>query len=256
MNDILKAILENAARSQQAQQPRRQQAQPQAAANPMEALIKGILGGGDQPQQQRRQQAPPQQQAGGLGIDDLIGAVLGGSQRAGTQQSGGISDLINAVLGGGARSAGSSSGGLGGAAINPIANILAQRLGIPPAIARAVVAFFMAKFVGGMFNKNKQQQQQRQPEYTPRQDDYGYRREPETLDLDDILDDMDDDYALQGHFANNGMAQELAQMTGIDIKMANTALAEMAKIVGQERRTVKPVRPTANNELKDLLDTW
>lgn len=245
MNDILKAILESVAHSQQPQQHR------QTAVNPIEALIKGILGG-EEPQQ-RQQQARPIQNDG-VGLDDLIGAVLGGSQRAGTQQSGGISDLINAVLGGGAQAAG--MGGLGSIAVNPIANILSKRIGIPPAIARAVVAFFLAKFVGGMFNKNAQQAKQRLPDYAPREEDYGHGREAETLDLDDILDDMDDDSALRGHFANNGMAEELSQMTGIDMKMANMALAEMAKIVGQERRTVTPVRPTNNQDLKALIDTW
>lgn len=257
MNDILKAILENAARNAAQQQGARRapapvQPRPQSqAADPMQAILEGILGGAQQP-------AAPQQTpngGGGGGLQDLIGGILGGAQRSGMNQAGGIADLIG-ILGGG------RGGGImgGNAGTNAIADMLAQRLGISPMIARVVVAFFVAKFMGKMAQgvQNRRQQGEQQPQQGGDPYDYEYNPQDNAdgLDLDSILDDVDDNFALKGHFSDNGMATELAQMTGMDVKTANEALAEIAKMVGQERRAVRPVRVQKKSSLQDLLDTW
>ena len=256
MNEILKAILENAARNAAQQQGARrapavpQQPAPSQAADPMQAILEGILGGAQRPAAPQPQQTPN----GAGGLQDLIGGILGGAQRSGMNQAGGIADLIG-ILGGG------RGGGImgGNAGTNAIADMLAQRLGISPMIARVVVAFFVAKFMGRMAEGV---QQRRQQGATPQQpgDPYDYEYNPQDnadgLDLDSILDDVDDNFALKGHFSDNGMATELAQMTGMDVKTANEALAEIAKMVGQERRAVRPVRVQKKSALQDLLDTW
>ncbi len=232
MNPLLEAILK-ASQAQAAQQ--QQQAAP-GAADPMAQMLEGILGGGGT----SRQAAPAMPQAGGgVGIEDLIGSLIGGNASQGQPHHNGIADIIGAVMGGGSGQ---------NAAVNPIARMLAEKLGIPPALAQAAVAFFMAK----MF------QRQMAPSapsggsggsFMPRQ------QEEDSLDLDDLLDSMGDSGSLGLRFSNSGMDKELAEKTGMSSDQANKALQEIVNIFGAQRSKPNPVT-TKGVDLKDLLDAW
>lgn len=230
MSDILKQILE--ASQAAGQNPRR----ATSGSDPIQDLLGGILGGGNVPAPSRQ----PAPQQGGLGIEDLIGLVIGGNASRGEPHQNGMGDLLEAVLGGGRPSSSAS--------INPIAKILADRLNISPQIAQAIVAFFMAQMMKKFFGPKDQAQQQPVEDYRPQRTD-------DSLDLDDLLDIMGDGNALQSRFSNTGMANQLAQQTGLPEDKANEALQEVVKIIGQQRIKPRPVT-TKHVDLKGLLDSW
>lgn len=241
MNDIMKAILEGAMKQQAAQQRR---AAPQQA-DPIADLIRGIAGG----QAPAPRQRPQQQQ--GIGIEDLIGGILGGSQRHDTRQPSGIADMLEMVMGGGR---GRNS------AANPIANALAEKLGIPPFLAQAAVAYFMSKMLQRASGGGSQRMPQQQaPSGNPLEDIFGIGRakpDSQTVDLDDMLDMMGDDNKLDSHIGGQGgMAEELAEQTGMPKGTALDAIKQIVKIVGGNRQQVKPSNPRPQ-QMEDLLDTW
>lgn len=209
-------------------------------SSPIADLIGGILGGGAAPSGRR---APAQGQDP---LADLIGGILGGggggSARGGNAQgTGQILDLIGAIMGGGA----APSGARGGQEVNPISAMLAEKLGIPPQVAQVVVAFFMSKLLSGMTG-----QQGGQPE--------SYKsggRDKDDIDLDDLLEVMDNDKALNARLSHSGMPQELAAKTGMDPKLASQSLEQLVKIIGTQRQTPQPAAPP-RTDLKHLLDTW
>lgn len=243
MEEILKAILQGAMQQSGGQR------QTGQSADIIGDLIKGVVGG----QSPLPQTAPAPSgrsgaAAGGVDLNDIIGILIGGSQRSGVAQSGGIADILGAILGGG--NAAGANGVVGGTrGVDPISQILSQKLGISPVIAQAIVTFFVGKFLlpklQGVLQGSKKGVQ------GSSQDDQG----DTTVDLDELLDQVDNPAALQTKFSNNGMAQELAQYTGIDEQQANIALQELVKIVGDQRSTLKPTNPK-ETDLKELLDTW
>ncbi len=228
MSDILRQILEA---SQAAGQ---QQSRSAETSDPIRDLLGGILGGGSTSSQQ------PAPQKSGLGVEDLIGLVIGGNASQGEPHQNGMADLIGAVLGGGRPTSSAS--------INPIAKILAERLNISPQIAQAIVAFFMAQVMKKFFGKKEQTQSVGGGDYRTQPTD-------DSLDLDDLLDIMGDGSALQSRFSNSGMANQLAQQTGLPETKANEALQEVVKIIGQQRIKPRPVT-TKHVDLKGLLDSW
>lgn len=232
MSDFLKAIIEGVAQAQQMQQPQRGRAPSGRAqsADPMADLLEQMMRGGTT-QRRQQQQAP----AGTIDMGDLIGTILGGSQRSGSTGNGGMADLIGAILGGGSQQRGQ---------INPIAQLLAEKLDIPPELAQVAVSFFISKFLSKQFGDNGQTR-----------DSFDIGRAKDSIDLDDLLDNMDNSSGLQTHFSDTGMARELAQQSGMDEKTAANALEEIVKIVGQQRQQPRPVDGRKVN-LKGLLDTW
>lgn len=258
MDDILGAIMKGAIEAQRAQSGRSTQ------SDPMADLIGGILGG----QQQRRQPVQPTQpditdiigqiMGGGAaqqrqqpvqpqqpGINDLIGAIMGGSSRHDTGQAGGLGDLIG-ILGGGSRRQ----------SANPIAQIVAQRFGIPPALAQAAVSFLMARM---MKNMMAQRQAPRQMPSQPSQDDWGIgRAKPqgsEDINIDDLLDSLDDESTFDERMDQTGMAEEFAEKANIDKKQAGGILKGILEQLGAHRAVPEPVRAQPDS-LEDLIDAW
>ena len=255
MDDILGAIMKGAIEAQRAQSGRSTQ------SDPMADLIGGILGG----QQQRRQPVQPTQpditdiigqiMGGGAaqqrqqpvqpqqpGINDLIGAIMGGSSRHDTGQAGGLGDLIG-ILGGGGRQS-----------VNPIAQIVAQRFGIPPALAQAAVSFLMARMMKNMMAQRRAPQQQ-----APSQDEWGIGRAkpqgPEDINLDDLLDSLDDESTFDERMDQTGMAEEFAEKANIDKKQAGGILKGILEQLGAQRAVPEPVQAQPNS-LEDLIDAW
>ena len=227
MDELLKAILSGVGAPEE---------QHQSSSDPMMDMLGGILRGIPNPEPSWR----PGQSSGGDVLGDVLGAVLGGG--AGGQSSGAISDLMGAVLGGGSAGRGSRQ-----AAANPLVEMLANKLGIPPMIAQMVVSYFMAKMVAGKMGA------------TPGGGAGGNFRpgaaRSNALDLDHLLGDVDDDRVLQSNLLSSGMPQELAQHAGIDQETALQSLQEMLKMFAEQNSTPKPVT-TSQSNLKGLLDTW
>ena len=275
MEDILRAMLEGA--MQQQGQQRRQQ-QPQAPADPLAEILGGILGGSAAPQPRQQGGADPMADIlggilGGGGsapsgsdvdpIMGILGGILGGGSQPQTQPSGagGLGDILGDILGGGnqpqAQPAGAGGladilgGILGGgsrASSNPIANILAEKLGLPPAVANMIVSFFMAKLLSnkvGHMVPNKHEGTSSRP----------IRHQQDSFDLDGLFDVMDDDDSLDNHIQGSGLDEELAEYAGIDKKSASFGLKELVKILGSKRQAPKPVN-NRESDLKGLLDNW
>ena len=210
-------------------------------------LMGALLGGGMSPSQ-----ASPmgtQQDAGGLG--DLMGALLGGgmspSQASpmGTQQgAGGLGDVMGALLGGGLQgsapsmgaSAGASQGAVGigdilGAVLGggstgiasspllaPIANLLSNKLGLPPVIAQAIVSFVLAKLMSGSSGGRAVGRMGLVEEGPAMQDLLEYAGSGQRLDTRTL--------------AATGLPDELAQYTGLDVDTATQSLQQALKLLG------------------------
>lgn len=208
----------------------------------LEALLGSLLGGG----------GTTAGQPGGSGgsstinLNDLIGMLIGQNASQGQTHHNGISDLINALIGGSAAAGGSAGGN--NQRINPIAQMLADRLGIPPQLAQAVVAFFISRILQKQLQNLPAGAQPTQPATPAGAADDGF-------DLDDLLDVMGDRRTLQTRLSQSGMANDLARQTGLTPAQANAALQEVVQIVGEQRIKPRPVTTQGVN-LKRLLETW
>lgn len=233
MEDLLQAILENAQRQQASSR------QPAAQADPLADLIQGILGG------QSRRAAPVPQPTQADPIADLIGGLIGG-QTGSSRGNGQILDLIGAIMGANQQRSSGIRGGTAG--INPIAAILAQRLGIPPQMAQMIVGFFMANMMKRLMTQRQQPDNFRGIGRDQQDDD--------DLDLDDLLEVMDDERTLGSRLQRTGMDRDLARQTGMNQADAQRTLQELVKIIGgQRQQNIRPVQPQ-RNDLQDLLDAW
>lgn len=256
LEDLLKGILEGAVAQPQ---PRRSQ----SSGDPLQDLLGGILGGG----------AAPQQPAGGIG--DLLEGILGGGtapqQRSTSPAGGGMGDLLEAILGGGGSPQQRSSapaGGLGGlletilggggglgsnSFLAPIIEGLAEKLGLPPAMAQMVVGFVLNKLLSGGLGGGMAP--------SPAEPSGGRGlppAQPQGYDLDHLLDAMGSGQQVDpAYLRSSGMADELAQQTGLDPRMAERSLQEVFDMLGgqvaTERRQVRQPTP---GSLDSLLDTW
>lgn len=173
-------------------------------------------------------------------LGEILGDLIGG--RGGTGGNNPIMDIIGAVLGGGNAS--------GKASTNPIAQYLAEKLGLSPMIAEAIVAFFMAKLLARFApNMMGTQPELGRPTAPP---DSG---RDEGLNLDHLLESADDEQALDMKLRASGMPQELADSANIDQETASRGLQELVKLVANRKQTPQPVT-TQQSNLKGLLDNW
>ena len=277
MDEILKALIGAAAGN--AGNASNASGQPQANDNQaIIDLLGGILGGGNSPQAQPSA-APQPTQAEANPIADLIGSILGGmaggaetpvspqAQPQGTgqgQAGGSIADLIGGLIGGGGGQQGSGGGiadligsimgggaGMNAQRISPMAQLLADKTGLSPVVAQAVVAFFIAKmmeFVTQRFTGA----QPALPETAPQ----GAAPQPSgTLDLDHLLSNMHDEEAVNQHLSNSGMAQELASTTGLDEETATQSLQTLVMLMGEQKQATE-APPAQSGNLDNLLDSW
>jgi hypothetical protein len=213
-------------------------------------LLKAILGGGAA--NQRSQQT----QAGQDPLAEILGSILGGGtaqqKRSATQQDGfGLDDIVGAILGG------SGSGSTSGANsfLTPIIQALAQKLGLPPQMAGAVVAFVLTKVLPGLMGGG------RLPSATPTPSGRGaVPQQQEGLDLDGLLEQMGGAHGVdQGYWRSTGIADQLAQQTGLDANTAAMSLQEVFQMIagqlGAARQQSTPAQPKRGG-LDHLLDTW
>jgi hypothetical protein len=184
----------------------------QQDAGGMGDVLGALLGGGMQ-----QGQASPmgaQQEAGGMG--DVLGALLGGGMQGaapsmGASQGGvGIGEILGAVMGGGSASIGTSP------LLAPIANLLAEKVGLPPAIAQAVVAFVLAKVMsGGGATGGRSGLVEEGP------------------GMQDLLTQAGSGQRLNKRtLAATGLPEELAQYTGLDVDTATKSLQQALTLLG------------------------
>ncbi len=225
VEDVLGSILGGAASGGQQQQ------QGGGMGDVLGSILGGAAGGGQQ------------QQGGGMG--DVLGSILGGGQQQQPTQrqpsSGGSGDILGSILGsvlGGGASGGSGNpvmdslggilgsvlggGGIMGAGasvaaspiLRPIANMLAEKLGISPTIAMAIVSYAATKILSGALNKGGQSGQRTVP--------HGARL-ADVVDQD-LLGKMVNGQANQRYIRNTGMVDELMTETGLDRSTATKSL--------------------------------
>ena len=251
LEDLLKSVLEGAV---QQQQPQRRQ----TSSDPLQDILGGILGGGSSSQ-------------GSGGLADILGGILGGG--GSSQGSGGLGGLLEGILGGGAQQqpaapkrGAAPQGGLGlegilgsvlggsGASNNtflaPIIGMLAEKLGLPPAVAQMVVSFVLGKLLAG--GASQAQAQPRRAAPSP--------ASPQGFDLDHLLDQMGSEQGLgSDYLMSTGAPKELAQQTGLDPDVAAQSMQEVLNMMlGSQAaaRQPKQVRQPKPGSLDHLLDTW
>jgi hypothetical protein len=275
LDGILGAVL---AGGQQSSAPAQRQSAPQSgsAADPLDGLLGAILGGNPSVQQRAQQQgvsiddilasiaggggqtAAPQlpsapQSQGGMG--DILGSILGGAMGGQPQQQqmpsagqgglGPLGSILGAVIGGGAAGGGDlKSIGISVAAnafLAPIVNKIAAKLGLPPSVAQAIVAFAVQKLVLGAA------QQRAQPSA-------GSAVQPQAgtaPNINDILQSLGQGQRVDRRTIKQlGLADELAANTDIDPSTAARGLqAVFDEFSG-------PMTTTEQPDYSSLLQKW
>jgi hypothetical protein len=245
----------------------------QAGGDPLSDLLRGILGG----------VTAPQEGGGGTGLDDILGGILGGGAQgaggaglgdilgggSGAQDAGGtgLDDILGGILGGGGGAqAGGGIGmddilgaimGRGGANLGgnsflaPIIQGLAEKLGLSPGIAQAVVGFVIAKLLPGLLAGARAPA----PSSTGRPRAAPSTQEGQGLDLDHLLGTMGAGRDLEpSYLRSTGMVDELAQQTGLDPDTAGQSLQQVFGMFGAQLGGAP--RAEKKKGLDHLLDTW
>ena len=241
MEDFLKAIMGGAAPQKKAQ--------PQSK-DPLSEMLKGILGGaGQQPGGSLEDilgGAGAQDAQGAGGLAGILGGILGGGGAQGAQGAGDLGGILGGILGGGG--AGLSSNTF----LAPIVEGLAKKLGLSPAIAQAVVSFGIAKLLPALLGGATATPA---PRPTKRRTTRRRKKEPQGLDLDDLWGRMGSGQEIETtYFESTGLANELAQQTGLDTDVAAQSLQQLFGMFGQQLSGGQPAQEKKG--LDSLLDEW
>jgi hypothetical protein len=144
---------------------------------------------------------------------------------------GGLGDLLKGILGGGMGGGGSTEAGLG-SLLAPIANALAEKLGLPPQIAQMVITFVLGKLLSG-FAGQQGGGMIPAPQAVPRGYQSPQPQQPQGLNLDDLLERMGSPRGVEASYIQStGMAEELAGYTGLDPEMATQSLVQALNLLG------------------------
>jgi hypothetical protein len=225
MDDLLGAMLSGADE---------ESGEGQTGGDPLGGLLGSLLGGaGAQPEQG---------QAGGDALMDLLGDLSGGGgQQAGSPQGAGdMGGLLGALLDGG-------TGAGFGSLLDPVADALADKMGIPRERARAVVAFALSKLLPALLGGSEASAS-------------GGRGQ----DVDALVAQMNSEQGIDGDYLrSSGIAQELAEQTGLDPDTAEQSLEEVFSMLGQQMGEASASGPSQPQQsrpqlggLDALLDNW
>ncbi|HSJ57341.1 MAG TPA: hypothetical protein VLC95_09180 [Anaerolineae bacterium] len=156
-------------------------------------------------------------------LGGLLQTVLGGAGGAGPAPSGGaggLGDILGAILGSGSSAMSSNS------LLAPIVDKLAEKLGLPPQVAQAVVAFVLGKLL----------QSRAQSEVATRQASATSRAaRPGAAALDDVVTRMNSGKSVpRTAVRRSGMARELARHTGLDRATAEAGVQEVLNALGSQ----------------------
>ena len=211
------------------------------------SILGGAMGG------QTQQQQLPSSGQGGMG--DILGSILGGAMGGQTQQPqmpstgqgglGPLGSILGAVIGGGAAGGGDlKSIGISVAAnafLAPIVNKIAAKLGLPPSVAQAIVAFAVQKLVLGATQQRAQTSA-------------GSVAQPQAgagPNINDILQSLGQGQRVDRRTIKQlGLADELAANTDIDPSTAARGLqAVFDEFSG-------PMTTTEQPDYSSLLQKW
>ena len=188
------------------------------------SLLEGGPGETGQAPQSYGQQAGTGSVPAGLDLASLLQAVLGGagglgsSAQAPASGAGGFGDVLGAVMGGGSSTMASDT------FLAPIVNGLAEKLGLPPQIVQAVVAFVMGKLLGNRLQPGAAEFQASGPSRTA-------RRQGTTLE--DVRQKMNRRQRVtKKELRSSGLARELSTYTGLDRATAEASLQEVLNHLG------------------------
>lgn len=288
INDLLKAMM-----TPRGQQP----AQAAAGDDPLAGILGALLGGGGAGAAQQPGSGggledilggllggagAAQQPGGGGGLEDILGGLLGGAGAA--QQPGGgsgLEDILGGLLGGagatpgvsqapGAATGGANAGGLmqtiiqvlgGRQEFAGIIEGLAAKLGLPPAMAQAVVAFVLEKLLsGGSATGSAAPSRKRQPAVSAPPTGASRPRKPTRPDSGSLRDLFQQGARIEpGYLKRSGLANELAQRTGMDTATATQslnyvfgALQGQASQLSSERTEVEGLNAAPQGHRRDL----
>jgi hypothetical protein len=224
MDDLLKSILGGASAEQKgagATEDPLSQLLGGGSGNPLQDILGAVLGGGAAPQGSagRGAQSPI---SGQDALSGILGGILGGGAQGGTQQAQDpLGGILGAILGGGRTGVGANS------FLAPIANALAERLNLNPAVAQAIVMFAVTKLLpsllgGGNASGAAAPSRSR-------------RQKPASggLDLDSLLSTMGRSQSAGARYLRkSGVADELAGYVGIDQDTAVQSLQQVFSMLG------------------------
>jgi hypothetical protein len=194
MDDLFQSILDGAAEEPES---------GEQGGDPLSGLLGGLLGGSSE---------------GAAGGGDLLEAILGGGQGAG----GGLGGILGGLLGGGAAGGQAPAAGAG-SFLAPVVSGLAENMGLPPQIAQVVVGFLLNKLMGGISGGGGAPAASSTGSQPAAQEPAG----PQGLSLDQVLEQMGSGQGPDlGFTRSSGMAEELAQQTGLDAGTAAASLEE------------------------------
>ena len=217
------------------------------------SILGGAMGGGSTQQMptQRSQQrnVPAQSTQSSAGMGDVLGSILGGMLGGSSTGMGGrssqssadpIGSILSSVLSGGMSSGmgATSNNGMGGmlggllgagagAALldltpfGPIVTDLANKLGIPPAVAKTVVAFALMKLITGAVQGRASAQ--KAPAMSLGTDVSGLSAR---LGAGQGVD--------RRYLARSGMVDELVNQTGLDQRTATQSLLAAFNALGSQ----------------------
>ena len=188
--------------------------------DPLAGLLGSLMGGGSG------------EQAGGMG--GLMQALLGGGLGGGTgAQGGGMESILGALLGG----SGSSSQA-NNPLVAPIADALADKLGLPPEIAQTVVGFALSKLLSGLLGGSS-----------------GSGARGGGLESNELVTQMRSGEGVDpGYLSSTGMTQELVDQTGMDPETAERSLQEAFSMLGTRMEPGTGPAPQQGPDLAQGLD--
>ena len=222
MDDLLQALMQGG-------QPQSSAPGVGSNADPMAQLLQSLLAGGA-PHGLGAQAAPPSAPAE-PDMAGLLGSILGGaggfpgsapsqSQAAG----GGLGDLLGAILGGGSPALESNS------ILGPIVNGLAEKIGLPPQLAQAVVAFVLGKLV----------ERRLQPATAglPLPAAEGRAARPQAASLETVLQRLNSGKPVTKTAVRSaGLARELSAHTGLNRATAEASVQQVLNALGGQLGT-------------------
>ena len=219
------------------------------------SLLGGLMGGGDAPSAQQSAGYLGSLMGGGGAQGAQGGGVLGGLLGGGGAQSAqqGAGDLGSLMGGGGAQGGdvlGSLLGGLLGGGVPqggqqmptaqagisnhpflaPIVNGLAQKLGLPPAIAEVVVSFALTQLLNSLMNRASAGGAPGMQSFaSPQRAGEGAG----DLQMEDISQRFQSGLAIDTKYLRSaGLSQQLADQTGLDQKTAAASLEQAFQLLG------------------------